>query len=104
MEDKVKRRSPDHEAAAKRQAQTDTSPRPYGYVTMSFGFENGSATLYAPDGRTTQRLVTRLSWDEMEYAAHAIESWTTDLLSRWPVVQQGWAPYVEAHGSRSAGR
>jgi len=87
-----------HEAAAKAQARSDVSPRPYGYVSASFGFEDGGAVLFAAAGRTTDRLMTRLSWDEMEQAAHAIESWTTDLLSRWPVVQQAWAPYVEAHG------
>lgn len=99
VDDKVDRRNPYQEAGAKKQARCEVPlPRPDGYVAASFGFEDASAVLYAPVGRTTHRLLTRLSWDEMEHASRAIESWTTDLLSRWSVVQQTWAPYVEAHG------
>lgn len=99
VEDKVDRRSPDHEAAAKKQTQTDPAPRPYGYVAASVGFEDGSAVLYAPVARTTNRLETRLSWDEMERASGAIECWATDLLSGWSEMQQFWALYVQANGS-----
>ena len=68
-------------------------------AARAMGFEDGSAVLYAPVGRTTNRLLTRLSWDEMERASGAIESWATDLLSGWSEMQQRWAPYVQANGT-----
>lgn len=70
-----------------------------GAVVMSFGFEHGEAILYAPiDKETTIRGWARLSWDDMEHAARAIEVWVLDLLRRWAEVEQRWPPYVEAHG------
>jgi hypothetical protein len=53
-------------------------------VTMGLGFENGVAWLYAPiDKRTLRRGSARISWTEIEDAAHSIEFWTRDLLEQW---------------------
>ncbi len=72
---------------------------PRGAVVMSFGFDHGEAYLYGPINKgSTKRGWTRLSFADMERVARAIEAWIMDLLEHWAEVEQGWAPYVEAHG------
>jgi hypothetical protein len=86
FEDKAHRPSPEHEAAAKAQWKADgpARRRPYGWVSLAFGFEPEGAFLLAPTGKAgTRRLTTRLGWDEVGRASTAIAAWVTDLLSRW---------------------
>jgi hypothetical protein len=69
---------------------------PGGYVAMSFGFDEYGATLFAQVKKRGPADWIRVSWDEMERAARAIEAWALDVQARWDDVQKRWAPYVEA--------